>query len=217
MTFEAGTRKLRVIRYIITEMDVHERQAVGRRIVESAAETRHTIVLLGIGALLQTALLMWVYCFIRHDITERRRAPGELQRRGELLEAASKELESFSYSVSHDLRAPLRYIDGYAALLRQSVEPSLNDKAVRYLQTIADSARQLEPLIDDLFYHQGRRKGNGTSAVDPVWHRHGKRRWIGCNQRERSGDTFRYMPPGRCKRDRGTDRRERTVAIDSGS
>ncbi|MDF0664636.1 MAG: hypothetical protein P0119_01045 [Nitrospira sp.] len=58
MTFEgAGTRKLSVIRYIITEMDVPERQAVGRRIAESAPETRHTIVLLDIGALLQPALL----------------------------------------------------------------------------------------------------------------------------------------------------------------
>lgn len=59
-------------------------------------------------------------------------------------------LEAFSYSVSHDLRAPLRHIDGYAALLRKSVEPSLNDKAARYLQTISDSAKQMGQLIDDL-------------------------------------------------------------------
>ncbi|MDF0664635.1 MAG: histidine kinase dimerization/phospho-acceptor domain-containing protein [Nitrospira sp.] len=51
---------------------------------------------------------------------------------------------------SHDLRAPLRHIDGYAALLRQSVEPSLNDKAARYLQTIVDSAKQMGQLIDTL-------------------------------------------------------------------
>jgi hypothetical protein len=73
MTFEgAGTRKFSVIRYIITEMDVHERQAVGRRMAESAAETRHTIVLLDIGALLQLVLLVWMSYFPRHDITERR-------------------------------------------------------------------------------------------------------------------------------------------------
>ncbi|MDF0675929.1 MAG: ATP-binding protein [Nitrospira sp.] len=156
----AGKRELSVIRKIITEMDLHERQAVGLRIAESAAEARNTIVLLGIGALLQLVLLAWVYYLIRHDITERRRVTSELQRRGELLEAANKELEAFSYSVSHDLRAPLRHIDGYAALLRKSVEPSLNDKAARYLQTISHSAKQMGQLIDDLlvFSRMGRQE-----------------------------------------------------------
>ena len=161
MAFEgAGKRELGMIHQIITEMDLHERQAVGRRVVESAAGTRNTIVLLGIGALLQLVLLAWVYYLIRHDITERRRVAEELQRRGELLEAANKELEAFSYSVSHDLRAPLRHIDGYAALLHKSVEPSLNDKAARYLQTISDSAKQMGQLIDDLlvFSRMGRQE-----------------------------------------------------------
>lgn len=161
MAFEgAGKRELSVIRRIIAEMDLHERQAVGRRIAESAAETENTSVLLVIGALMQLVLLAWVYYLIRHDITERRRVTSELQRRGELLEAANKELEAFSYSVSHDLRAPLRHIDGYAALLRKSVEPSLNDKAARYLQTISDSAKQMGQLIDDLlvFSRMGRQE-----------------------------------------------------------
>ncbi|BFU89104.1 MAG: hypothetical protein NTAFB01_02910 [Nitrospira sp.] len=161
MAFEgAGKRELGVIHQVITEMDVHERQAVGRRVAESAAGTRNTIVLLGIGALLQLVLLASVYYLIRHDITERRRVAGELQRRGELLEAANKELESFSYSVSHDLRAPLRHIDGYAVLLRNSVEHSLNDKAARYLQTISDAAKQMGQLIDDLlvFSRMGRQE-----------------------------------------------------------
>ncbi len=156
----AGKRELGVIHQIIMEMDAHERQAVGRRVVASAAGTRTTVALLGIGALLQLVLLAWVYYFIRHDITERRRVAGELQRRGELLEAANKELEAFSYSVSHDLRAPLRHIDGYAALLRKSVEQSLNEKAARYLQTISDSATQMGQLIDDLlvFSRMGRQE-----------------------------------------------------------
>jgi signal transduction histidine kinase len=161
MAFEgAGKHELGVIHKIIAEMDVHERQAVSRRIVESSAGTKATIVLLGIGALLQLVLLAWVYYLIRHDLTERRRVARELQRRGELLESANKELEAFSYSVSHDLRAPLRHIDGYAALLRKAVEQSLNDKAVRYLQTISDSAKQMGQLIDDLlvFSRMGRQE-----------------------------------------------------------
>lgn len=156
----AGKRELDVIHHIIAEMDLHERQAIGRRVVESSAGTKTTIILLGIGAMLQLVLLAWVYYLIRHDITERRRVAGELQRRGELLEAANKELEAFSYSVSHDLRAPLRHIDGYAALLRKAVEQSLSDKAARYLQTISDSAKQMGELIDDLlvFSRMGRQE-----------------------------------------------------------
>ncbi len=156
----AGKRELGAIHQIINEMDSHERQAVKQRVMESAAGTRNTITLLGIGAVLQLVLLASVYYLIRHDITERRQVASELQRRGELLEAANKELEAFSYSVSHDLRAPLRHIDGYASLLKKSIEQSMNDKAARYLQTISDSAKQMGQLIDDLlvFSRMGRQE-----------------------------------------------------------
>jgi light-regulated signal transduction histidine kinase (bacteriophytochrome) len=156
----AATQELGAIHQIIAEMESYEREALRRRVMESAAGTTNTIVLLGIGALLQLVLLASVYYLIRHDITERRRVASELQRRGELLEAANKELEAFSYSVSHDLRAPLRHIDGYASLLRKAVENSLNEKATRYLQTISDSAKQMGQLIDDLlvFSRMGRQE-----------------------------------------------------------
>lgn len=162
----AGRRELGAIHQLITDMDSDERQQLNRRVVESAGGTRNTIVLLGIGAFLQLVLLVWVYYLIRHDITERRRVADELQRRGELLAAANKELEAFSYSVSHDLRAPLRHIDGYAALLRKSVEQSLNEKGARYIQTISDAAKQMGQLIDDLlvFSRMGRQELLRTSV-----------------------------------------------------
>ena len=156
----AAKQELAAIHYLIAEMESHERMALRRRVGESAASTTNTIVLLAIGAALQFVLLASVYYLIRHDITERRRVAAELQRRGELLEAANKELEAFSYSVSHDLRAPLRHIDGYASLLRKAVGESLNEKAARYLQTISDSAKQMGQLIDDLlvFSRMGRQE-----------------------------------------------------------
>ncbi len=156
----AAKEELSGIHRLITEMESYEREGLGRRVVESAAGTTSTIVLLGIGALLQLVLLASVYYLIRHDITARRRVAMELHRRGELLEAANKELEAFSYSVSHDLRAPLRHIDGYAALLHKAVGDTLNEKAARYLQTISDSAKQMGQLIDDLlvFSRMGRQE-----------------------------------------------------------
>lgn len=109
------------------------------------------------------------------DVTERNRTESEilrlnseLQLHAARLEAANKELETFSYSVSHDLRAPLRHIQGYVAMLVREVDDSLSDKARRYLKTITDAGRDMSRLIDDLlsFSKMGRADMRET-AIDP--------------------------------------------------
>jgi signal transduction histidine kinase len=99
-----------------------------------------------------------------------RQLNGDLERRVRVrtaeLEASNRELEAFSYSVSHDLRAPLRHIDGFADMLRRQSASGLNDKARHYVETISESAKHMGELIDDLlsFSRMGRSEMQQTSV-----------------------------------------------------
>jgi len=102
------------------------------------------------GAIVATSM-------IAVDITERVRSGQEvfalnehLREHTRRLEQANQELEAFSYSVSHDLRAPLRHVSGFADLLTQRAGATLDEDARRYLKTIRDAAGTMGQLIDDL-------------------------------------------------------------------
>jgi signal transduction histidine kinase len=86
----------------------------------------------------------------RHREDEVRKLNQELGKRAAELEAANKELESFAYSASHDLRAPLRHIIGYSELLQRHASSLLDEKSQRFIRTILDSAKRMGNLIDDL-------------------------------------------------------------------
>jgi PAS domain S-box-containing protein len=91
---------------------------------------------------------------IARDITGRKAAEMEIHQLNEALRQKAhnlgEDLESFSYSVSHDLRAPLRYMEGFLDLLENHIGRNLDEKGRHYIDTAQDSARQMGVLIDDL-------------------------------------------------------------------
>ncbi len=119
------------------------------------------------------AMMFLLSCSLSYVITrafaERRRSEEEIKKlneglryRATELEVANSELEAFSYSVSHDLRAPLRHVNGYVELLRKHLAAGLDAKGQRYMDTIGDSAKQMGHLVDDLlvFSRMGRAEMN---------------------------------------------------------
>ncbi|MHB9030067.1 MAG: PAS domain-containing sensor histidine kinase, partial [Candidatus Latescibacterota bacterium] len=114
-------------------------------------------VLMNIVPLLNTHGDIWQILIISYDITSRKRAEeraNELNKRlrqqTAQFEAANKELESFSYSISHDLRAPLRTLDGFSSALLEDYADRLDAGGQNYLNRIRAAALHMSRLIDDL-------------------------------------------------------------------
>ena len=108
-----------------------------------------------------------------NDITERKRREQEarvlneeLAKRTAELEAINRELEAFAYTISHDLRAPLRHIAGFTELLQKNSASLLNEKSQRYVTMILESANRMGNLIDDLLAFS--RIGRAETHKTPV-------------------------------------------------
>jgi PAS domain S-box-containing protein len=84
------------------------------------------------------------------DITDRKRAEEEIKRTNAELEASNKELEAFAYSVSHDLRAPLRSMEGFSSALMEDYAEKLDEQGKKYLNYVQESSELMGQLIDDL-------------------------------------------------------------------
>ncbi len=103
---------------------------------------------------------------VLQDVSERTRLERESQQRFAELQAANRELESFSYSVSHDLRAPVRAIAGFSRLLEEDYGKVLDEEGLRLLRVVRKNAQRMGVLIDDLLAFA--RTGRQAMTVEDV-------------------------------------------------
>src|SRR2546428_2633504 len=155
--------------YLVKPFSARELLARVRAHLELAKLRRQSAEELELRVQERTAELVQATNKLKAEIVERKRAEEEIQRlnatlelrvaeRTAQLETANRELEAFSYSVSHDLRAPIRHIASFAGLVRQRSGEKLDEKSRYYLGQVLDSAKEMGQLIDDLlsFSRMGR-------------------------------------------------------------
>jgi signal transduction histidine kinase len=141
----------------IGEMRQTETQLLSRRLDTAAASARKIKVVIVCGNALAIFILVVAGFVIHRETSRRNRAEQNLKHVNERLERRTAdlsetniELESFAYSVAHDLRAPLRHIAGYSNVLVQDYGPQLDEEGIRYLGKIGDGAQEMGRLVDDL-------------------------------------------------------------------
>lgn len=143
-------------------------------VVEANATTTKTWILL--GNMFAAILLLFAFIVILYEIEQRKKIQRAIEKSAAQLELTNKELESFSYSVSHDLRSPLRAIDGYSRIFEEDYQATLDDEGRRLLAVIRTSSKKMGILIDDLlaFSQMGRKRVEPTKVdmnglLDEAW------------------------------------------------
>lgn len=134
----------------VPEIVEHVRRALGGEEFNAVAEVGGMSFETRYSPLMDEAGAVSGVIGISLDVTERERAESERERRAVELHRSNRELEQFSYSVSHDLRAPLRSIDGFAQILIEDYADSLDDAGKNYLGRVRRASQRMGELIDDL-------------------------------------------------------------------
>jgi signal transduction histidine kinase len=152
-----GEQLMRRISVQLVEMRGTEGQLLSKRLKTAAASCRNMKILVVCGNTVAILILLVKGFVIHRETGKRNLAEGRLKQANVRLERSALELsetnvelESFAYSVAHDLRAPLRHIAGYSNALVQSHGPSLDAEGQRYLAKISDGAQKMGHLVDDL-------------------------------------------------------------------
>jgi signal transduction histidine kinase len=150
-----------------SRMDEVEVRLLRERQAASAHNRVITFLSLVITLALATMLFIGLFRGIRGEMKRRENLEQELEAKAKQLGESNQELESFSYSVSHDLRAPLRAIDGFALMIEEDYMARLDGEGRRYLAVIRENTKRMGALVDDLLaFSRLGRQAVAKSAVN---------------------------------------------------
>jgi len=175
-TLQGGKKTMDELRILIQNMTLREERLLDQRgelEKAHAASTQRWILFGNLGAIV---LILVSFLLLSQQIKERIIAQRRAEKTALQLEITNKELESFSYSVSHDLRSPLRAIDGYSRMFEEDYGDKVDDEGKRMLTVVRANSKKMRMLIDDLldFARTGRQameraEVNMDQLVDEVW------------------------------------------------
>jgi signal transduction histidine kinase len=168
---ESSRKAMDAIRVLIGAVIQEERNLLAERSDQVESSRRWVLLIIVAGNVLSLGALLACLLLLNRQIRDRRAAEIEVRSlnetltdRARQLELANGELEGFSYSISHDLRSPLRAIDGFSQLLQKRFEPVLDAEGMRLLGVVRDSSKRMGALIEDLleFSRLGRKPLDST-------------------------------------------------------
>jgi len=156
---EYGKLSMDEIRNHINNLSIVEEGLLAQRLSVAEESGRSTKILIIFGNFSAILLLIASFWVIRQENKKRIATQEAAETIASQLQVTNKELESFSYSVSHDLRSPLRAIDGYSRIFEEDYADQLDDEGKRLLAVVRSSSQKMGRLIDDLldFARSGRK------------------------------------------------------------
>lgn len=175
-TLQGGKKTMDELRMNIQRMTLREEKLLDQRAELEKSHAVSTERWIFFGNLAAILLILISFFLLRQQIKERINAQRRAEKTALQLEVTNKELESFSYSVSHDLRSPLRAIDGYSRMFEEDYSDKVDDEGKRMLGVVRANSKKMRMLIDDLldFARTGRQamerdEINMGQLVDEVW------------------------------------------------
>ena len=138
------------IRSVIKKVENYEQAELKNLYQEKEFNFKSNIITFSTLILVVLTIISILYFMIKKELFIRQKAEEETRQLNVKLEAVNKELESFTYTVSHDLRAPVRHINGFLDILHKNISEKLDKENLRYFNLIKESTKDMGNLIDDL-------------------------------------------------------------------